>query len=76
MSQFLPIAVALSIGLGTIGAGLGIGLAAAQAFAAIGRNPDAEPIIRTNLFVCLGLSEGLAVFALMVSVLLQFHIPQ
>jgi F0F1-type ATP synthase membrane subunit c/vacuolar-type H+-ATPase subunit K len=40
MSQLLPIAVALSIGLGTIGAGLAIGLSAAQAFAAIGRNPD------------------------------------
>lgn len=76
MSQFLPLAVAISIGMGTIGAGLGIGLAAGQAFAAIGRNPDAEPIIRPNLFVCLGLAEGLAVFALMIAVLLQFHIPQ
>src|SRR5579883_2283424 len=46
-----PLAVALAIGLGAIGPGIGIGIAAGQAFNAIGRNPEAEPLIRTNMFI-------------------------
>ncbi|TMC80090.1 MAG: hypothetical protein E6J10_12720, partial [Chloroflexi bacterium] len=43
------LSVALAIGLGAIGPGIGIGIAAGQAFSAIGRNPEAEPLIRINM---------------------------
>ncbi len=43
------LAVALAIGLGAIGPGIGIGIAAGSAFNAIGRNPEAEPLIRINI---------------------------
>lgn len=64
--------VALAIGLGAIGPGIGIGLAAAGALNAIGRNPEAEPLIRTNLFIGLAFAEAIAIYALLIAFLIQF----
>jgi F-type H+-transporting ATPase subunit c len=65
------IAVALAIGLGAIGPGIGIGLAAGQAFNAIGRNPEAEPLIRINMFIGLAFAEAIAIYALVISFVLS-----
>jgi F-type H+-transporting ATPase subunit c len=70
--QALPIA--LAIGLGAIGAGIAIGLGAGQAYAAIGRNPEAEPLIRTNFLIGLAVSETVIIFTLVVSFLLLSHL--
>ena len=65
-----PLAVALSIGLGAIGPGLGIGIAAGNAFNAIGRNPEAEPLIRINMFIGLAFAEAIAIYALVIAFVL------
>lgn len=67
-----PLAVALAIGLGAIGPGIGIGIAAGQAMNAIGRNPEAEPVIRTNMILGLAFAEAIAIYALLIAFLLQF----
>ncbi|HLI88193.1 MAG TPA: ATP synthase F0 subunit C [Ktedonobacteraceae bacterium] len=67
-----PLAVALAIGLGAIGPGIGIGIAAGQAFSAIGRNPEAAPVIQTNLILGLAFAEAIAIYALLVAFLIQF----
>ena len=54
------LAIALAIGLGAIGPGLGIGIAGGQALNAIGRNPEAEPLIRINMFIALAFAEAIA----------------
>src|SRR5207237_5652353 len=64
------LAIALAIGLGAIGPGIGIGIAAGQAFAAIGRNPEAEPLIRINMLIGLAFAEAIAIYALVISFLL------
>jgi F-type H+-transporting ATPase subunit c len=64
------LAIALSIGLGAIGPGLGIGIAAGNAFNAIGRNPEAEPLIRINMFIGLAFAEAIAIYALVISFVL------
>lgn len=64
------LATALAIGLGAIGPGIGIGIAAGQAYAAIGRNPEAEPLIRVNLFIGLAFAEAIAIYALVIAFLL------
>src|SRR5579863_2468671 len=64
------LAVALAIGLGAIGPGLGIGIAAGQAFNAIGRNPEAEPLIRVNMFIGLAFAEAIAIYALVIAFVL------
>jgi len=65
------LAVALAIGLGAIGPGIGIGLAAGQAFNAIGRNPEAEPLIRINMFIGLAFAEAISIYALVISFVLS-----
>ncbi|HLH60915.1 MAG TPA: ATP synthase F0 subunit C [Ktedonobacteraceae bacterium] len=67
-----PLGVALAIGLGAIGPGIGIGIAAGQAFNAIGRNPEAEPLIRTDLILGLAFAEAISIYALLVAFLIQF----
>jgi F-type H+-transporting ATPase subunit c len=63
--------VALAIGLGAIGPGIGIGIAAGQAFNAIGRNPEAEPLIRINMFIGLAFAEAIAIYALVIAFVLS-----
>jgi F-type H+-transporting ATPase subunit c len=72
ISTMIPnsLAVALAIGLGAIGPGIGIGLAAGQAFNAIGRNPEAEPLIRINMFIGLAFAEAIAIYALVIAFVL------
>lgn len=65
------IGVALAIGLGAIGPGIGIGIAAGAAFNAIGRNPEAEPLIRTNMFIGLAFAEAIAIYALVIAFILS-----
>jgi F-type H+-transporting ATPase subunit c len=67
-----PLAVALAIGLGAIGPGLGIGILGGQAAQAIGRNPEAEPLIRTNMILAIVFAEAIAIYALVVALLIQF----
>lgn len=67
-----PLAVALAIGLGAIGPGIGIGIAAAQAMSAIGRNPEATPLIQTNMILGLAFAEAIAIYALVIAFLIQF----
>jgi F-type H+-transporting ATPase subunit c len=69
---FHSLAVALAIVLGAIGPGLGIGIAAGQAMNALGRNPEAEPVIRTNFILGLAFAEAIAIYALLVALLIQF----
>jgi len=65
------LAVALAIGLGAIGPGIGIGIAAGQAFSAIGRNPEAEPLIRINMLLGLAFAEAIAIYALVIAFVLN-----
>jgi F-type H+-transporting ATPase subunit c len=65
------LAVALAIGLGAIGPGIGVGIAGGQALSAIGRNPEAEPLVRINMFIALAFAEAISIYALVISFLLS-----
>ena len=69
-TPFDSLAVAVAIGLGAIGPGIGIGIAAGSAFNAIGRNPEAEPLIRINMFIGLAFAEAIAIYALVIAFVL------
>jgi F-type H+-transporting ATPase subunit c len=68
------LAAALAIGLGAIGPGIGIGLLAGRAFEAIGRNPEAEPLIRINFIIGIALAEAVAIYALVIGILILFKV--
>lgn len=66
------IATALAIGLGVIGPGIGIGIIGGKAVEALGRNPEAENVIRTNMILGIVFAESLAIFALVIAFILRF----
>lgn len=67
-----PIGAGLAIGLGGIGPGIGIGIAANGALQAIGRNPEAVGTLQLNLIIGAGLSEAVAIYALLIALLILF----
>ncbi|CAN5174487.1 hypothetical protein BH09PAT2_BH09PAT2_11130 [soil metagenome] len=66
------IATAIAIGFGMIGPGIGIGLIGSKAMEALGRNPEAEGIIRTNMILAIAFAESIAIFALVLALILKF----
>lgn len=65
-------AAALSIGIGAIGPGIAIGMLAGKAMEAIGRNPEAEGKIRTNMILAIAFAEAIAIYALVVALIIKF----
>lgn len=66
------IGTALAIGLGAIGPGIGIGIIGGKAVEALGRNPEAEASIRATMILAIALTEGIAIFALVISLIVKF----
>lgn len=56
--------------LGVVGPGIGIGILTGLSTQAIGRNPDAASVIRTNMIIGAALAEGLGILAFVVGILL------
>jgi F-type H+-transporting ATPase subunit c len=63
---------ALAIGLGAIGPGIGVGLVGAKAMEAMGRNPEAADIVRTNMILGMAFAEAIAIYALVVALIVKF----
>lgn len=66
------LATALAIGLGAIGPGIGMGLLAGKALEAMGRNPEMEGKIRTNMILAAAFTEAIAIYALVIALILRF----
>lgn len=58
--------------MGAIGAGVGVGIAASGGVQAMGRNPDATPIIQTNMILGMAFAEAVAIYALAVALIIIF----
>ncbi len=66
------IATALAIGLGALGPSIGIGMIGGKAMEALGRNPEAENVVRTNLILAIAFAEAIAIYALVIALILKF----
>lgn len=66
------LAAAFAIGIGAIGPAIGIGSLAGKAMEAIGRNPEAEGKIRTNMILAIAFAEAIAIYALVVALIIKF----
>ncbi|PCJ25167.1 MAG: ATP synthase F0 subunit C [Flavobacteriales bacterium] len=60
---------AIGAGLAAIGAGIGIGQIGGHAMDAIARQPEATSKIQTNMLIAAALIEGVALFAVVVSLM-------
>ncbi len=66
------LATALAIGLGGMLPALGIGMLTGKAMEALGRNPEAEGAIRTNMLLGIVFCEAIAIYALVVALIIKF----
>ncbi len=63
---------AIAIGLGGLGPALGIGMLVSKAMEALGRNPEAQPVIQTNMILGIAFAEAIAIYALVVAIMIGF----
>ncbi len=68
--RFLGAGVA--IGIGGAGPAIGIGWLVSKAMEALGRNPEAQPVIQTNMILGIAFAEAIAIYALVVAVMIGF----
>lgn len=66
------IGAAIAIGLGSFGPGLAIGNLVGRAMEALGRNPEAQPVIQTNMILGIAFAEAIAIYALVVAIMIGF----
>lgn len=63
---------AMAIGLGSLGPAIGIGLIVGNAMQALGRNPEAQPAIQTNMILGVAFAEAIAIYALVIAIMIGF----
>ena len=69
---FKYVAAAVAMGLGALGPALGIGMLAGRAMESRGRNPDAAPVIQTNMILGIAFTEAIAIYSLVVAIMIGF----
>ncbi|MCL1886203.1 MAG: ATP synthase F0 subunit C [Dehalococcoidia bacterium] len=62
----------LAISLGAVGPGIGLGLIGNAMLNGVARNPEAQGRMFTNMILMAGLTEAVAIYALVISILLIF----
>lgn len=60
------------MGIGAIGPSLAIGNLVGRALDALGRNPEAQPAIQTNMILGLAFAEAIGIYALVVAIMIGF----
>jgi F-type H+-transporting ATPase subunit c len=66
------IGAGIAIGLGGLGPALAIGNLAGRALDALGRNPEAQPVVQTNMILGLAFAEAIAIYALVTAIMIGF----
>ncbi|MBF6600698.1 MAG: ATP synthase F0 subunit C [Dehalococcoidia bacterium] len=66
------IGAGIAIGIGGIGPALAIGVLTGRAMEALGRNPEAQSVIQTNMILGIAFAEAVAIYALVVAVMIGF----
>ncbi len=62
----------LAMGLGAIGPGVGLGIMIGKALESIARQPEVSGDVRTNMFIGIGVTEAVALYAFVVALILIF----
>ncbi len=66
------LAAGISMGVGSIGPALGLGMLISKALESIARQPEVAGEIRTNMFIGIGVTEAVALYAFVVALILIF----
>ena len=65
----------IAMGVGAVGAGLGLGQATSGAANAVGRNPEAQGKVMLTMMVGMAMTESVAIYALVISLVMLFANP-
>jgi F-type H+-transporting ATPase subunit c len=66
------IGAGLAIALGGLAPSFAIGNLVGKAMEALGRNPEAQPAIQTNMILGVAFAEAIAIYAFVVAVMIGF----
>ena len=66
------IGAGVAMGIGGLGPAIGIGWLVSKAMEALGRNPEAQPVIQTNMILGIAFAEAIAIYSLVVAVMIGF----
>lgn len=69
------IAAGLIIGLGAVGAAIGVGLLGGKFLEGVARQPELLPVLRTQMFIVLGLVDAVPMIGIALALLLIFAPP-
>jgi F-type H+-transporting ATPase subunit c len=68
----LIIAAAIMLGLGAVGAAIGIGVLGGRFLEGAARQPELIPMLRTQFFIVMGLTDALPVIAIAMGLYAMF----
>jgi F-type H+-transporting ATPase subunit c len=66
------VAAGLMLGLGAIGAGVGIGVLGGRFLEGAARQPELIPMLRTQFFIVMGLTDAVPMIAVGISMYVLF----
>ena len=75
MQVLLFIAAGLMIGLGAVGAAIGVGLLGGKFMEGVARQPELVPVLRTQMFIILGLVDAVPIIGVGVGLMVIFAPP-
>lgn len=61
-----------AMGFGALGPAIAIGWLVSKAMESLGRNPEAQPQIQTNMILGIAFAEAIGIYALVVAVMIGF----
>jgi F-type H+-transporting ATPase subunit c len=70
----LFVAAGLMLGLGAVGAAIGIGMLGSSFLNGVARQPELIPLLRTQFFIVMGLTDALPVIAIAMGLYVIFAI--
>jgi F-type H+-transporting ATPase subunit c len=68
------IAAGLMLGLGALGAAIGIGVLGGRFLEGAARQPELIPMLRTQFFIVMGLTDALPVISIAMGLYLMFAV--
>ena len=73
-TALLFLAAAFMLGLGAIGAAIGIGMLGGKFLDGAARQPELVPMLRTQFFIVMGLTDALPVIAIAMGLYVLFAV--
>lgn len=72
ISAIKLLAAGICMGVGSLGSGIGEGIIAGKALEAMGRNPEVQDKLFSNMIVAMAICESTAIYSLVVSLIILF----